>query len=96
MPQPDPLVDPLDSWPTFTALVRQRLEAGRATYGDRSFSADPAALLAELQQEALDLAGWGFVLFQRLEAAQNALQRAAGAADDRDTIPAPAGSPEAA
>lgn len=65
--------DPLNAWPTFAQAVRARLEAGRAAYGDRSFSADPAALLAELQQEALDLAGWGYVLFQRLEAMQAAL-----------------------
>jgi hypothetical protein len=60
--------DPLEAWPAFAAEVRARLEQGRAAYGDRSFSADPDELLRELQQEALDLAGWGFVLFRRIEA----------------------------
>jgi hypothetical protein len=53
--------------------VRARLEAGRAAYGDLSFSAAPDALLGELQQEALDLAGWGYVLFERIERIREAL-----------------------
>jgi hypothetical protein len=50
------------------AEVRARLEAGRATYGDRSFERSPSELLRELEQEALDLAGWGFVLWHRVRA----------------------------
>ena len=61
------LPDPLGDWPRFAAAVRLRLDAGRSAYGDRSFSAAPSELLVELQQEALDLAGWGFVLWKRLE-----------------------------
>jgi hypothetical protein len=59
--------DPLDTFESFAAAVRGRLDAGRIAYSDRSFDADPGVLLAELQQEALDLAGWGFILFERLE-----------------------------
>jgi hypothetical protein len=60
--------DPLADWPAFAESVRARLEAGRAVCGDRSFARPPAELVGELQQEALDLAGWGFVLWCRLEA----------------------------
>ena len=60
--------DPLDAWPAFAESVQRRLEAGRAAYGDTSFARPPAELVGELQQEALDLAGWGFVLWCRLEA----------------------------
>ncbi|MEI9940513.1 MAG: hypothetical protein WDO69_25135 [Pseudomonadota bacterium] len=59
--------DPLTRFDSFVGEVRARLEAGRAAYGDRSFTRPPAELLGELQQEALDLAGWGFVLWCRLE-----------------------------
>jgi hypothetical protein len=65
--------DPLSAWPAFTESVRQRLEAGRAAYGDRSFSRDPVALVREVQAELLDVCGWSFVLFQRLEDVQAAL-----------------------
>lgn len=60
---------------TFLTQLRARLEQGRQVYGDRSFSADPSELLAELEQEALDLAGWGFVLWTRLQAAKRAAAR---------------------
>ena len=66
--RPKPATDPLDAFDGFVREVRQRLEAGRASYGDRSFARPHAELVAELQQEALDLAGWGFVLWCRLEA----------------------------
>ncbi len=68
--------DPLNAWPAFASRVRERLEAGREAYGDRSFHAEPDVLLGELQQEALDLAGWGFVLFERIERAREALRSA--------------------
>ena len=68
--------DPLDRWGDFAKCVQARLEKGRHVYQDRSFSADPAELLEEIQQEALDLAGWGFVLWHRLEALRAAISRA--------------------
>jgi len=64
--------DPLSQWPDFAEEVRSRLEAGRQTYGDRSFSRPVPELLAELEQEALDLAGWGFVLWSRLRSLREA------------------------
>lgn len=66
--------DPLDGWPAFAARVRGRLEAGRAAYADESFSKEPDELLGELQQEAMDLAGWGFVLFTRIERMREAIE----------------------
>jgi hypothetical protein len=71
----EPQPDPLDAWPAFAESVRKRLEAGRAAYGDKSFARPPAELVAELQQEALDLAGWGFVLWCRLEAMRGELEK---------------------
>lgn len=52
----------------FCDAVQARLEKGAVTYGDQSFNVAPSVLLEELQQEALDLAGWGFILWRRLEA----------------------------
>jgi hypothetical protein len=69
------VADPLDGFPEFVEAVRARLEAGRAAYGDRSFDRPTAELVGELQQEALDLAGWGFVLFERLRRLKAAAKR---------------------
>jgi hypothetical protein len=66
--------DLLDRFENFARAARARLDAGRLAYGDTSFSKDPTELIAELQQECLDLAGWGFVLFERLERAKKALE----------------------
>jgi len=66
--------DPLSEWPEFLRLVRRRLEIGRQEYGDASFGEDPEQLLAELQAECMDLAGWGYVLWHRLERARRQLQ----------------------
>jgi hypothetical protein len=69
------VANPLAEWPTFAARVEARLELGRSVYGDRSFSADPQALLTEIETELLDLAGWGFVLWSRLQTIRAALER---------------------
>ena len=77
------LPDPLLLWGDYARAVRDRLEQGKTEYRDRSFSRDSAELLEELQQEALDLAGWGFVLWHRLEQMREAL----GVADRERRIP---------
>lgn len=63
--------DPLASWPAFAEAVRARLEAD----GDRSFALPPTVLVGELEAEAFDLAGWGFVLWCRLRALHEAAKR---------------------
>lgn len=65
--------DPLAKFPAFAEEVRARLDRGRLHYGDRSFSSSPGELLDELSQEALDLAGWAFILFRRIEAMRLAI-----------------------
>jgi hypothetical protein len=67
--------DPLEHFPAFVEAVRTRLEAGREAYGDRSFDRPTAELVTELKQEALDLAGWGFVLFERLRRLEQVAKR---------------------
>ena len=67
----------------FVAGVEGRLDKGQQEYGERSFSREPAELLSELEQEALDLAGWGFVLFTRLQQMRAALSES----DDTPTEP---------
>ena len=65
--------DPLAGWPTFTRQVRERLDRGQCEYHDESFSWYPTELV-ELQEEALDGAGWGFVLWHRIQAIRSTLR----------------------
>lgn len=83
------MTDPLARYPEFTAAVGERLEAGADAYGDRSFSLSPASLVAELEQEALDLAGWGYVLWHRLERMRAAAERLPVARPDMAYAAAP-------
>jgi len=53
-------------WLEFLNQLQSRMDAGHAQYGDGSFTRPPAELLYELEQEALDIAGWGYVLWCRL------------------------------
>jgi hypothetical protein len=47
--------------------VSQRLEQGRHVYADRSFHREPDVLVDEIAEELLDVAGWAFILWVRLD-----------------------------
>jgi len=47
----------------FVAQLRERLEAGAREYGDQSFVRPVSAIVAELEQELVDLPGWTYILW---------------------------------
>ena len=51
----------------FVARLRARLETGAATYGNTSFTRPAVELIDEIQQEVEDIAGWGLLLWIRLD-----------------------------
>jgi len=53
--------------PKFVKLLDQKMLKGFYSYGDKSFSRDPKELMNEIQAEIIDIAGWGMVLWQRIE-----------------------------
>jgi hypothetical protein len=53
--------------PVYVSLLEERLRKGADSYGDASFSMPPQDAIAEIQQEVLDISGWGFILWSRLE-----------------------------
>ncbi len=55
-------------WPKFEEALREKLQRGFEEYGDESFERPPGELLGELAEEALDLAGWGMMLWVRCRA----------------------------
>lgn len=70
------MTDPLDTYDTFTAAVRARLEAGAEAYRDRPTASRPLPELAsELRSEIEDTAGWAATLWPRLVALETALGR---------------------
>jgi hypothetical protein len=51
----------------FTARVTERLVEGERVFGNVSLTRPAASLLDEIQQELEDVAGWGALLWVRLE-----------------------------
>lgn len=77
MISPDtPLSDNAIEWdfPRYIDQLRLKLEKGKRDYGDSSLSLSPDRLIAELQAEALDFSGWGFLLWLKLERMRQKLQ----------------------
>jgi hypothetical protein len=57
----------ISQFPDFCSAVSARLAAGAREYGDVSFARPPAELLGEIEQELLDVFGWGFILWWQLQ-----------------------------
>lgn len=49
----------------FLYQLRRRLYAGKIEYGDRSFERPTSHIVRERAEEALDGAGWSFVLWRK-------------------------------
>lgn len=54
-------------WREFLGCVEKRLEAGAREYGDASLRAPLKALASEVEEELLDVMGWGFLLWVRMQ-----------------------------
>ncbi len=54
-------------WTAFTQELFEKMMKGYKEYTDESFQKDYDDILQELQNEALDLAGWGMVLWIKIE-----------------------------
>jgi hypothetical protein len=68
------MAEPPTDFLRFVSEVALRLEAGRESYGDHSFACAPSELLGEIEEELLDVAGWSFILWCRLQALSPRLQ----------------------
>lgn len=67
-------VELMDTLPEFIAALYAKLEKGAREYGDASLLRPKSELAGELAEEALDLAGWGFLLWYRCRYLQRALR----------------------
>lgn len=80
---------PAESRAAFFDRLHVKLEQGAREHGDKSFDLMSARLVEELQAEALDLAGWGWILWDRLER----LREACEVAESRTAVTTPAPPP---
>jgi hypothetical protein len=47
--------------------LRERLVVGAREYGNKSFEKTNNELLKEIQEEILDVAGWSYILWEKIE-----------------------------
>lgn len=59
----------------FFARAKQRLVKGEIEYGNRSFDKSPIEIIGEIEEECLDLAVWGFILWIRLQREKDVLNK---------------------
>ncbi len=48
-------------------LLGRRLAKGHRSYGSASFARTPYELLEEMEQELLDVAGWGYITYAKVQ-----------------------------
>ncbi len=58
----------LRHWPQFLEVMEQRLHTGFLEYGDGSFERPMRDLAGEIEEEMLDIIGWAFIGWCRLQA----------------------------
>ncbi len=56
-----------EQWPVYAEAVLEKLAKGAVEYGDRSLDADSGKLLNEIEAELLDVNGWSFLLWTRIQ-----------------------------
>ena len=79
-----PLSDALiDSLPDYFAEVRSKMERGKRDYGDVSMTRPLKELAQELRAEAVDLAGWGAIVWKRALELETAIDVLEGKIRDR-------------
>jgi len=72
-------------WPVFAKTVRHRLEVGARAYGDASFRLPADRLAEEIDQELLDVMGWGFILWRRVQVLMEELRELEAAASKKES-----------
>lgn len=62
-------------WYEFEEKMLRRLEEGHQKYGASSFLNGAQATIFEIEQEALDICGWGFILWVKLQALRRQVEQ---------------------
>ncbi len=56
-----------EQWPIYAEAVLAKLAKGAVEYGDTSLDADSEKLIGEIEEELLDITGWGFLQWSRIQ-----------------------------
>jgi hypothetical protein len=57
---------PRDEFEKFVALLEKKLDVGAQQYGDASFSKHGVKIIDDVMEELMDVCGWSFVLYVKV------------------------------
>ena len=66
---------PLTEQEQYFRELEKRLKAGAEAYGDSSFGKSENSLLKEIQEEILDIAGWSYILWAKIERLKSSIDK---------------------
>lgn len=61
-------------FPLFADRIKERLKRGAKEYGDESLYRDPLELIQEVEEELIDICGWSWILFERIQRTKTKLK----------------------
>jgi len=73
-------------WHEFVGRVETRLDAGEREYGDKSFTSPPLETLREIEEELLDVVGWGYIMWTKMRKISKALEEIRREAEKCDHV----------
>lgn len=68
-------MNPPKEFNEMVARVMERMEQAERHYGNRSLHSPTGDLLRELEEETLDIMGWGFYVWRRVKELQAKFER---------------------
>ena len=71
-------------WPKFLEQLERKMAHGAKEYGDASFHGSMRPTLEELQQEAIDITGWGYILYCKIQRFKERAARLQALLDEMD------------
>ena len=71
-------------WNKFTETLTKRLEAGEREYGDASFDSSAISNIDEIEEELLDVCGWAYIMWTKLQTMRPKLEALERTLEDSD------------
>lgn len=83
-----------DRFPAFVHQMQSRLRRGAEVYGDRTFEQPTEGIIAEIQEELVDVCGWAYCAWLQLEQSKHDIRTSTEVQKPADGLPPGEDAPE--